>query len=186
MKVLILHGWGADSQSNWFPWLKNELEQNGIEAYCPDLPNTNYPKKDAWLSAIRELVPKFNEKDDWVLVGHSLGCPTILHLLETFGNGEKVRAAILVSGFAADLGIPDIRDLLNGGFDFKKIKKCAKEFIIINSDNDPYVPLDVGKQLADSLGTNLLLEPGEGHINIVHEEFKYDRVLNIINGLRSK
>jgi predicted alpha/beta hydrolase family esterase len=29
-RVIIIHGWEASPESNWFPWLKNELEKKGI------------------------------------------------------------------------------------------------------------------------------------------------------------
>ncbi|VVB98543.1 Serine hydrolase [uncultured archaeon] len=182
MKALIVHGWGADSLSNWFPWLKNELEKLGIETLCPDLPNANFPKKDEWTASLRAQ-SSFLEKENVILVGHSLGCPAILGLLEAFKKGEKARAAILVSGFEHDIGIQEIRNFTEKGFDFKKIRAACGEFRVINSDNDPFVPLEEGKQLAKSLGTALILEKGAGHINMGDGYLEYNRVLELIKKL---
>src|SRR5208283_3982581 len=114
------------------------------------------PKLGDWLSTTRKIVPNFNPKDDWVLVGHSLGCPMILRLLETFDKNEKVACIILVAGFAKDLGIPEILNFVDKDFDWQKIKKKAGKIIIINSDNDPYIQLDEAKRMANLLGAELI------------------------------
>jgi uncharacterized protein len=182
MKALIVHGWGGDSSSNWFPWLKNELEKSGIPTICPDLPNPQFPKKEEWLAALRAQA-SFSENEEIVLIGHSLGCPTILHLLESFQKGEKARAAILVAGFARDLGIPIIRNFVDTDFDFKKIRSSCRDFFAINSDNDPYVPLGEGKFMAKSLDAEFITEHGLGHINYGDGHFEYKRVLEMIKKL---
>ncbi len=182
MKAIIVHGWGADSSSNWFPWLKSELEKIGIETYCPDLPNSNLPKKEEWVKTLHSLA-KFDGKI--ILIGHSLGCPAILRLLESLGKGENAAAAILVSGFAEDIAIPQIRNFTEGGFDFRKIRASCKEFFVINSDNDPYVPLEIGKTLAKSLNSELIIEHGMGHINAGDGHLEYRRVLEIVRKLAS-
>jgi predicted alpha/beta hydrolase family esterase len=41
--VLILHGTQATSKSNWFSWLKEELDKKGFKTWLPDLPNPNLP-----------------------------------------------------------------------------------------------------------------------------------------------
>lgn len=186
MKAIIVHGWGADSGSNWFPWLKRELEKLGIETVCPDMPDPHYPMKQEWMDELRTIVPSFAEKDEIILIGHSLGGPAILRLLETFGKGEKARAAILVSGFTGDIGIPQILNFTEGAFDFAKIKKAASEFYIINSDNDPYVPISEGEHLAIELGTRLIVEPGAGHINSGDGYLRYGRLLKLIKKIAGK
>ena len=181
MKALIVHGWGADSSSNWFPWLKTELEKSGIETFCPDLPNTQNPVKEDWIETLRAQA---EFKGDIILIGHSLGCPAILRLLESFEKGENARAAILVSGFAHDIGIPQIREFTKDGFDFAKIRSACDEFSVINSDNDPLVPLEEGGFLAKALGTGLIVEHGAGHINAGDGHLEYRRVLEIMRKIK--
>jgi len=162
-RVLILHGWGADSHDNWFPWLKGELEKKGVDAYCPDLPETNVPKQEAWLSEIRKLAGGFDS--GLALVGHSLGTIAIMRTLESLRPGEKIGKAVLVSGFTWGLDIREISDFFKTEFDWEKIRGHAHEITVMNSDNDPYFPVQEGEKLRDNLKAKLIVEHGAGHIN---------------------
>jgi predicted alpha/beta hydrolase family esterase len=183
MKVFLFHCWGGDGRSCWSGWTADMLQAGGIAVLSPDFPQTNNPQLEKWLAKTRSLVPKFEPKDDWVLVGHSLGCPAILRLLETFGDGERAHAIILVAGFAKDLGIPEIRNFVENDFNWQKIKSKAGRFIVINSDNDPYIKLEEGKRIARLLGAELIVEHNAGHINEGAGFMKYERLLGMIKGL---
>ncbi len=185
MKVFLFHCWGGDGRSCWSGWLKDTLEQSGLASrvLSPDFPETQNPRLQDWLSTARSLVPRFEPQDEWVLIGHSLGCPTILRLLETFKDGEKVKAVILVAAFAKDLGIPEIRNFVSKSFDWDKIRRGAGRFIIINSDNDPYIKLGEGERLAEILGAELVVEHGAGHINEGAGFTKYERLAEMIKRL---
>lgn len=37
-QALILQGWYQKPNSNWYPWLKKELEKRGYKVFLPDLP----------------------------------------------------------------------------------------------------------------------------------------------------
>jgi len=137
---------------------------------------------EEWLAEARRHVKDFN--DDWVLIGHSLGCPAILRLLETFGQEERVGAAILVAGFAKDLEIPQIRNFVESKFDWPKIRKSCRRFVVINSDNDPYIRLDEGQRLAESVGADLIVEHGGGHINEGSGYSSYPLLIKILEGLK--
>jgi predicted alpha/beta hydrolase family esterase len=183
MKVFIFHCWGGDSRGCWRGWLADELRSKGAEVVAPDFPETNNPRLSAWFPVVRETVPEFKPEDEWVLVGHSLGCPTILRLLESMKEGEKAKAVILVAAFAKDLGIDEIRTFIDKPFDWKKIKKKADKFVVINSDNDPYVPLAEAERVAKLLGAQFIVEHGAGHINEGSGFTKYPKLLEIIDGL---
>ncbi|MFH0884872.1 MAG: alpha/beta fold hydrolase [Candidatus Micrarchaeota archaeon] len=187
MDFFLFHCWGGDGKSCWSGWLQGELQVSGLASrvLSPDFPETDNPKLADWLATTRKLVPRFEPKDEWVLVSHSLGSPTILRLLESFQGGEKVKAVILVAGFAQDLGIPQIRNFVEKKFDWKKIRESADRFIVISSDNDPFIPLSEGARMAKLLGTKceFIVEHGAGHINEGAGFTEYPRLLDLIRKL---
>jgi hypothetical protein len=159
------------------------MREKGIEVIAPDFPSPSTPHIEEWLAAIRKEVPRFEPEDEWVLAGHSLGCPTILRLLEKFDKGEKIKAAILVAGFAKDLHIPEIQNFVYKDFDWDKIKNGSKKFIVINSDNDPFIELAEGERMAKLLGAQFIVEHNAGHINEGSGFIKYERLLQIMDSL---
>jgi serine hydrolase len=184
MKFFLFHCWGGDGRSCWSGWLQDELRRAGHEVHSPTFPSTDNPKLHEWLAATRKEVPRFDAKDDWVLAGHSLGCPTILRLLESFNEGEKARAAILVAGFAKDLGIPQIRNFVDRDFGWERIRGRADRFVAINSDDDPFIPLSEGERLSGLLKAEFIVEKGAGHINEGSGFSAYPRLLEIINRIK--
>lgn len=96
--VLILHGAGNNSQGNWLPWLKVELEKKGYKVWSPDLPNSDTPVLKGWLDTIFSNKEwEFNEES--IIVGHSSGATLTLRVLENLPEGAKINKAILVAGF---------------------------------------------------------------------------------------
>jgi uncharacterized protein len=186
MKFFLFHCWGGDGRSCWSGWLQDELKVSGFASsvISPDFPDTNEPRLEEWLSSIRHQVPKFDRKDEWVFIGHSLGCPTILRLLESFGPQEKSKAVILVAGFAKDLGIEPVKNFVEKEFDWEKIRSNAGAFTVINSDNDPFIGLSEGERIAKLLGANFIVEHGAGHINEGSGFKSYPRLMEIIKKLK--
>lgn len=160
--AVIVHGWGATSKSNWFPWLAEELKKVGFKVTVPDFPNTEHPILSEWLHHFRQMV---SVDENTILIGHSLGVPFILRFLEQCPKEKNIKAAFLVAGFDHSLGIAEIDNFVDKSFDWKKIKSSSKLFFVINSDNDPYIPLPIGENLAKKLNTNLIVEHNAGHIN---------------------
>ncbi len=179
MKLFIFHCWGGGARNCWRGWLADVMKERGAQVIAPDFPNTNEPQLEEWLQAVRKEVPKFDK--EWVLVSHSLGGPTILRLLESFSEDEKVGTVIMVATFAKDLGIPEIQSFVEKEFDFEKIKTKAERFVVINSDNDPFIELEEGKRVADLLGAELVVEHGAGHINEGGGYTSYPRILEVLD-----
>jgi len=143
----------------------------------PDFPNTNFPKLFEWLKFFEK---NFSLRKDTILVGHSLGAPFILRLLERLPEGQKIGACFLVSGFERPLGFPETENFVDKPFDWEKIRQSCEKFVVIHSDNDPYVPLAIGKDLAKSLNVKLIIEHAAGHINAPGGFLSYPRLLNMI------
>jgi predicted alpha/beta hydrolase family esterase len=186
VKVIILHGWGGSPRGNWAGWLSDQLlvSSSQFTVLSPQLPNADHPKQNEWIAKIKEIAETFDEET--VLVGHSLGAVAILRLLEIFGNHEKVKAAILVCGFTNHLGIDEIQDFFKTDFNWKKIRSKVEKFVIINSDNDPYMKIEEGKILHEKLGGELIIEHNAGHINEAAGFTEYPRLLDSILAIKRK
>ena len=178
--VIIVHGTEGNPEGNWFPWLKQELEKLGCQVFVPRFPTpvgqnlTNWLKE---LDAHKEYIGK-----DTILVGHSLGPAFILNVLERLDH--PVKAAFLVAGFTGRLGFQHFDDLnstfADKEFDWDRIRKNCKQFYILNSDNDPYVPLEKGKELVKRLKTKLTIVKGAGHMNQEFGYTKFDLLLEMM------
>lgn len=162
--VLILHGTNSNSSENWFPWLKGELEKIGYKVWVPDLPHAEKPnieRYNQFLLANKEWV--FDNES--IIIGHSSGAIEILGLLPSLPEDTVVSTCILVGSFKDDLGWDSLKELFLTPFDFEKIKKHAKQFIFIHSDNDPYCPLEHAEYLSEKVNGKLIVIRGQGHFS---------------------
>lgn len=168
--ILILHGTGDDSEANWFQWLKEELEKQGYKVWVPDLPKANWPNIERYNKFI---LPQWQFNQDSIIIGHSSGATAILGLLGALPEGVGIDKAILVAGFVDDLGWKSLTGLFKKPFNWEVIRKKAKKFILIHSDNDPFVSLEQGKFLKDKLKGKLIIIKGEKHFSISNGGEKY-------------
>ncbi len=159
--AFIIHGSNGSKDAHWYPWLSKELKKRGLRVFLFQFPIGKNQTLQNWLQTIH---PIRNNLKDSILIGHSLGVPFILNVL----NQWKVnaQAAFLVSGFSGHLeaeGEPNLDDFADKNFNWKKIKQNCDNFYVIHSDNDPYIPLERAKELAKNLGVDIILVKGGGH-----------------------
>ena len=162
--VLILHGTSSDSLQNWFPWLKNELENRGIKVWVPNLPLADKPNIERYKQYIFE---RWKLNKDSIIIGHSSGAVAALGILQYLPVELQIDKTILVAGFKDSLGRDDLKGLFFRPLDFEKIKSHCKKFILIHSDNDPHVPLAHGQFLTGQLNGELVILDGQKHFNVL-------------------
>ena len=164
--VFIFHGTEGYPEENWFPWLRKKLEEKGCKVIVPQFstPPIVPAKISEWFGVLKEYEKDINE--DTIIVGHSLGGVFTLRILEKLKHPVK---AVFLTG--TPIGIRPIfnydRDSSFSGFlfDWENIKNKAKHFDVFHSDNDPFVSLKNGEQLAKKLGVELTFIPNAGHFN---------------------
>lgn len=162
--AFIFHGTAGYPEENWFPWLKERLEERGYQVFVPQFPTPEGQSVEAW----REILSQYQEYIDehTIFVGHSLGGVFLLHLLPTLAH--TVRGAYFVG---TPIGIEPMKnyesDSSFGGFDFKwdDIRTKSDRLVVFQSDDDPYVPIENGQELARHLGVEMTFIPNAGHFN---------------------
>ena len=94
MKVYIVHGLNSALDKHWFAYLVGELAKRNISCFCLPMPNPTAPKAEEWLEFLKKEI---HMDDQTVLIGHSVGCVSVLTYLAN--TGAKALGTILVSGF---------------------------------------------------------------------------------------
>ena len=177
MKVVIIHGTQGSPDGNWFPWLAEQVTERGSDAVVPAFPTPDGQSLATWEKVAEKSIGDLDGST--VLVGHSLGATFALRLLERASG--PIAATYLVSGVIGRLGIEEFDQLnasfVEDAFDWDSIRAAAHRIHVYCGDNDPYVPLEMGEELAAGLGVEANVIEGGGHINAEAGFTRFDRLL---------
>jgi predicted alpha/beta hydrolase family esterase len=139
------------------------------------MPDSNAPKIEVWTEVLKDISGDVDEKT--YFVGHSIGCQTIIRMLEKH-ESKKVGGAIFLAGWfhLKDFTYkeePKLEKLkrqiaepwINNTIDFSKVQSRFDPGTItaIFSDNDPYVDIINAEIFKQKLGARILVESGKGH-----------------------
>ena len=134
------------------------------------MPDTDNPIITSWINKLKEAIGKLENSD--ILIGHSIGCQTILRFLETLDNGKKAAKVVFVapwmklSNLSGDEEWDIAKPWLETPIDFFKVKNKAKSFIAFFSDNDPWVPLEENvKIFREKLNPEIVILKNKGHFS---------------------
>lgn len=166
--AVIVHRWGGVPASDWYPWAKVQLEVRGYDVLVPAMPNTDEPDITAWTSELQRVLGD-NPAQSLLLIGHSIGCQTILRTLEKAQS--KVDRAIFIAGWVQLTGLTEteaqvVQPWLTQSFGVQAAKQCLKASIALFSSDDPYVPLEQNQAFFhDKVGAQLITLDGYGHFD---------------------
>lgn len=164
-RVIVIHRWEGGSHDDWRPWLKTELEKDGYKVLVPDMPDTNIPVIDKWVSKIKEVV---GEPDrDTYFIGHSIGCQAIIRYLQTIDT--PVGGAVFVAGWfnLDNLESNEVKEIakpwVKTPIDVNKIRTVLHRSTLLISDNDPYGCLEENKQKFRMVNSEIKIIHNGGH-----------------------
>ncbi|HCB35243.1 MAG TPA: hypothetical protein DEP25_01225 [Candidatus Taylorbacteria bacterium] len=160
-RAFLIHGWDGNPNNHWFPWLALELKARSFDVSAPQMPHAPKPGVKEWLEFLKEYVGK-PDKDTY-FVGHSLGCIALVRYIELLPKTARVGGCVFVAGFSGRINVPEISEFYSLPFNPEKAKTRCDKFVMIFSDNDPYVPMEKSLEMAKQLGAKTILERGKGH-----------------------
>ncbi len=181
-RIFIAHGYkGSPQKPPWLMWLKEKLENKGFEVIAPQFPNPENPKVSEWVKTIDESLGGVFE--NVIFLGHSLGGCAILRYLDAVKpegktkipqNAKSAKTVILVAvPYSAD-NVPaafpkDGLDFIVPPYNFEKIRREARQFIYIYSDDDPLVKKEAGLEFRRRLGGKFTPMKGMRHFETQDE-----------------
>ncbi|MGO2751000.1 MAG: RBBP9/YdeN family alpha/beta hydrolase [Pseudoclavibacter sp.] len=161
-RVIIVHGFRANVDAHWFPWLRDALADRGIAATSVDLPLAESPNPADWEREV-SLALGTPDEQTWI-VGHSLGAVTSLRVLAAQLGDWRLGGVVFVAGFTGKLDtLPDLDDYLADDVDAERVAERISTRVVVRSDNDTLVPPAASDALARRLSAEVRVQPGAGH-----------------------
>jgi len=161
--IYVVHGYTANSEANWYPNLKCQLESENIAVHIFDMPSPHAPVEKEWLNFLERRITNFDDKS--IFIGHSLGCVAILRFLED-KNTDNIESLFLVSGFVEESPIPELAEFMKEEIDYSKFIETIKNRVVVSAVDDDIVPYPYSEVLAKKLNAKLkLLETGKHFID---------------------
>lgn len=185
-RVFIIHGWGGSPDGDWFPWLKSELTAQSFDVFVPAMPDSPHPKIDDWIAEIQKQVGEADSNT--YFVGHSIGCQAVLRYLELLSEDVKVGGVVLVAAWVhltdetwdEDYTEEIAQPWLSTPINFDRIKNHTDKFIVIQSDDDPYMPILDAEIFVEKLGAKIIWEHKKGHVSAEDGVTELPSALNAI------
>ena len=177
--VIFIHGFNSNPSDSFKPWLKEELEKQGVIVKMPQMPEADAPKLPIWLKVIDELIRMSDGKI--ILAGHSLGGTAILRYLEQ-QPPRPIAAAVLVAAVATNAPghPPAISNFLKDPWQFDQIRAHCPNLFAIHSQDDTAVPFSDSKLLEASLPLKLTTVNGYGHFSRRENVTKVPELLKLL------
>ena len=166
MNAFIFHGVYGHNNENWFPWLKDKLEENSIETTTLNFPTPVDQTLNNWM---RVVAPYKDQIDiNTIIIGHSLGSLFSAHLLSIIN--KKIHGLFLVAPFTRHTNDKEINKTLASFIDtpvnWGNVCKNSSYISIYASLDDPYVSLESSIEFARNIGLGKLnLYLNAGHFN---------------------
>lgn len=161
--VFIIHGFEGNPHGNWFDWLATKARGAGAEVQVPQIPEPNQPIAHNWQLMLDRIIGVPNE--NIFLVGHSLGCITLLHFLSRH-QPTKLGGLILAAGFTETLPrLPELDNYISASSpDFSVLKQINMPKQCLISNNDDHVPTKLTEHMAQQLSSPLVRIENGGHL----------------------
>lgn len=164
-QLTLVHGYCATPADHWFEWLAERARERGGEATVLAMPDSEHPMRDDWLNALATALSAMPRGG--MLVGHSLGTPTVLRHLASRIDDWRLDELVLVSPFLEPVpGLENLDPFVASALDaddLASIKSRAAHRTVIMSDDDPIVPPEYSARVADLIGADTVVVPGGKH-----------------------
>lgn len=173
--VLVAHGYNADGNSIWFPYLRRALEADGLVVDVPDLPRPDAPQPGPWLDALRNRLAGARPADT-VLVGHSIGGVAVLRLLQQHDPetaGAFAGAVLVATPARLPAGYDPLAGFFAEPFDWPRLRRAAGRYRVLTAADDPVLaPDQVGhvREFVAGLAATAVVTATGGHYGLTPDE----------------
>lgn len=161
----IFHDAFNDQFSDWYPWMKSELEKLGVITTVLQFPTPAAQSYESWRAVMKNYLGTFD--NETLFIGHGTGGAFALRLAEELS--VKIRGMFLIASYAEPIGHVGYDRLnetfTNHDFQWNRILENIVSKRVIAGQDDPFVPFEITERLANNLHETPVIIPDGGHLN---------------------
>jgi hypothetical protein len=179
--VIIIHGSFGSPYENWFPWLYQQLKNDGKKVLVPHFPTPEEQSLDTWMKVLDSYDDLIGEKTTFI--AHSIAPAFVVDYL--IKNKKKVKGFISVAPFYGLIDIKEFDDINSTFFikdiNLKDVQSYTDYVHCFYSDDDPYVPIRLSENFVkETNATKLVINNGK-HLNTSSGFTTFQQILDIFN-----
>ncbi|SFD68922.1 hypothetical protein SAMN04487819_102113 [Actinopolyspora alba] len=166
MHVLLVHGFGGSGPWHWQQWLSGRLNELGVTCEMPRLPKQDQPVLQEWLAVLRSRLEDVPAESELVVAAHSCGAALWLHHAATIhGTARRADRVLLVAPPGPDWRHPDVHGITPYPVDAHALRRAAGSTRMVVGTGDPYLSVQDGHYLAETMRVALDVIPDGEHLN---------------------
>ena len=159
-RLFIVHGYQANPQKHWFEWLTQQFPH--LPHHIVSMPDSQSPKLHKWLDTLQDAIGTVDEHT--YIIGHSLGCTTVLQFLAKQAPFVKVGGVLLVAGFVQRLdNLPQLDAFNQQQLPWPQLQSMVTHKQVLLSQDDEVVSPSATEHLSQLWQAPLLKLSGYGH-----------------------
>lgn len=154
--ILMVPGLNGSGPEHW----QTRWEQRLSTAARVQQANWNKAELGPWVDALVGAVER--ARQPVILIGHSLGVPTIVHAAKRLKQGDVIGAFLVAP--AGDTAI-ELEDDIDNHFAPIPREKLPFPSVLVASHDDPYCPFLTAEEYAAAWGSEFVDAGHSGHLN---------------------
>jgi len=158
-KVIFIPGNGGGSpRDNWFPAVKNELEEAGLQVISEEFPDNVLARSSYWLPY---LIHDLKADENSILIGHSSGAIAAMRIAET----HRILGSVLVGAYHTHLNMETEKQsgYFDTPWDWTRIKNHQQWTVLFASQDDPWIPIEEPRYIHSKLNCEYHEYLRDGH-----------------------
>lgn len=176
LKVILIHGnGGGKATDNWLPYIKEQLEQLGVQVIARDFPDNDLARSSYWMPFLKN---ELKADAETVVVGHSSGAVCAMRFAEKY----PLLGTVLVGACYTDLKWE--KERLSGYYDtdwdWDSIRKNQQWIVQFASEDDPWIPIEEARHIHEKLKTEYYEYKDRGHFGGDREVREFKECLAVL------
>lgn len=166
---------GGSPNDNWFPSVKEELENMGITVIAEEFPDNDLARETVW---IPYLLNELEVNENTILVGHSSGAIAAMRLAEQ----QPILGSILVGAYHTDLDMEKEKEsgYFNRPWNWQNIQKNQNWIVLFASQDDPWIPIEQPRYIHLQLNCEYHEYKNEGHFGGDYDKLTFPELTHAL------